>query len=383
MPDGGLVGWYTDWIDDSCCDPQRWETHHIDEVLPWTEQMFRIAPGRSQRFVAGDSMGGYGTMHYAARYPDRFGGAAELSGFVDTMLAETSGVIGVDGQSFQTYQIPPGSVFGDRVQNEVHWRGHNPVDLAANLFATDLVLRHGNGMPGEHGGNPDAGEAAIRLTGVSFHERLDELGIDHLWDDYGDGTHIWPYWEEGLRIAMPRWLAIAADGEPDPVPFSYTTIDPQFEVYGFDVTLDRGVREFATLTDVKPAGFTLTGSGTASITTAGWYAPGAAYAVSVGDASATSTADADGRLEIEVDLGPSHATDQFSPQARVEEAAAGDAYFTTATVTIQALAGAPAQEPGNPDPTDPESPMLPVTGGGATALALFALTGSLLRRRSG
>lgn len=143
----------------------------------------------------------------------------------------------------------------DRVADEVHWRGHNPVDLATNLFATDLVLRHGNGMPGEHGGNPDAGEAAIRLTGVSFHERLDELGIEHLWDDYGNGTHIWPYWEEGLRIAMPRWLAIAAADAPPPMPFSYTTIEPRFDVYGFDVTVDRDVREFATLTDVQLSGY--------------------------------------------------------------------------------------------------------------------------------
>lgn len=371
MPDGGLVGWYTDWVDDSCCDPQRWETHHIDEVLPWADQMFRIAPGRSQRFVAGDSMGGYGTMHYAARYPDRFGGAAELSGFVDTMLAETSGVIGVDGQSFQTYQIPPGSIFGDRVADEVHWRGHNPVDLAANLSATDLVLRHGNGMPGEHGGNPDAGEAAIRLTGVSFHERLDELGIDHLWDDYGNGTHIWPYWEEGLRIAMPRWLAITAADAPPPVPFSYTTIEPRFSVYGFDVTIDRDVREFVTMTDVRPAGFTLIGSGTATVTTAGWYEPGTSHTITAGDAKTTSTADVDGRLQIDVDLGASHSADQFSPQARLEEAAAGGAYFTTATVTIEAVAGAPDRQSGNPAPTSPGTPPLPATGGGAAVVAIM------------
>ena len=35
MPDGGQVGWYTDWYDDSCCGPQRWESFHIDELLPF------------------------------------------------------------------------------------------------------------------------------------------------------------------------------------------------------------------------------------------------------------------------------------------------------------------------------------------------------------
>lgn len=386
MPDGGLVGFYTDWVDDSCCDPQRWETFHIDEVLPWAEQEFRLAPGRSQRFVAGVSMGGYGTMHYAARYPDRFGGAAELSGFVDLMTAEVSGVIGVDGQSFQVYQIPPGSIMGDRIEDEVHWRGHNPVDLAANLFATDLVLRHGNGLPGEYGGNPDPGEAAIRQTGVSFHERLDELGIDHLWDDYGNGTHIWPYWEDGLQIAMPRWLEIAADAPADPVPFSYTTIEPAFSVYGFDVTIERDVREFATLTDVQTSGFTVTGSGTATVVTAAWYHAGGSYAVAVGDDVRTLQADADGRLTVAVDLGPSHTADQFSPQARLEEAAAGDAYFATAQVTIVEQAEGPGSgddgagaAPGGPDGAMPD------TGGAAArwALAALLLAGVLSGRAGG
>ncbi len=342
MPDGGLVGWYTDWVDETGFEPQRWETFHIHELLPWVERTFRVAEGRSQRFIAGDSMGGFGAMKYAARYPDKFGAAAELSGFVDLLLAGVSGVVGVDGQSFQAYQVPPGAIFGDRITQEVIWRGNNPVDLAQNLANTDLVLRHGNGLPGEFGGNADAGEAAIRLTGISFHTRLDQLGIDHLWDDYGNGVHTWPYWEKGLRIAMPRWQAVAAAAEPAPVPFSYTTINPVFSIYGFDVNIQREVTEFASLQNVTPEQFTLTGSGSAEITTSDWYEADAAYRVRVDDAEPqTLRSDSAGRLHFTVDLGPAHSNQQYTPVALAEELALGDAYFAFVTITISPASDQP------------------------------------------
>jgi hypothetical protein len=44
-------------------------------------------------------------------------------------------------------------------------------------------------------------------------------------------------------------------------------------------------------------------------------------------------ADRSGRLRIVVDLGPSHAHEEYSPQGRVAKQS-GD-YFTTKTVTIR------------------------------------------------
>ena len=340
MPDGGRVGWYTDWYDDSCCGPlrQRWESFHIGELLPWAEATFDLAPGRSQRFVAGDSMGGFGAMSYAARHPHLFAGAAELSGFVDLMLLESSGVIGVDGQSYQVAGVPPGSVFGPKHTEEVRWRARNPVDLAENLRHTDLVLRHGNGVNEQPGAAPDAGEAAIRLTGVSLHDRLDALGIDHLWDDYGNGVHTWPYWERGLQITWPRWLAIAAAGAPPPTSFSYRSAAPTFSVYGWDVALQRDAAEFARLEVATASDLTLTGSGAAKVTTPAMYEPGRRYDVTTGDSVSTLRAGRDGRLEISVDLGPAHTQQQYTPQADLLEAA-GD-YFRSVRVSIGPSRGA-------------------------------------------
>lgn len=334
MPDGGRVGWYTNWYDDSCCGPlrQRWASFHIGELLPWADAAYRLADGRSQRFVAGDSMGGFGAMSYAARHPDLFGGAAELSGFVDLMLLEASGPIGVDGQSYQVAGIPPGSVFGPSVTEEVRWRGRNPVDLAENLRATDLVLRHGNGLPGREGESPDAGETAIRLTGLSLHERLAALDIDHVWDDYGNGVHSWPYWERGLQQVWPRWLAIAKAGAPAPESFSYRAIEPVFDVYGWHVALERPVLELAVLDVADGGNFSLTGSGSAVVTTPASFRPHRRYAVQVDGVPSVVRADREGRLRVPVDLGPAHTAQQYTPAADAQSALPG--YFRTVAVQI-------------------------------------------------
>jgi S-formylglutathione hydrolase FrmB len=333
MPDGGRVGWYTDWFDDSCCGPhrQRWETFHLTELLLWATRTFRISRDRSRHFIAGDSMGGYGAMAYAARHPDLFGGAAELSGFVDLMLLGVSGFVGVDGQSYQVAGTPPGAIFGPRQSEEVRWRGRNPVDLADNLRQTDLVLRHGNGLPGRFGGSPDAGEAAIRQTGISFHDRLTALGIPHVWEDYGNGVHTWPYWEWGLQRVWPRWLKLAAADAPDPTAFRYRSTDPDWSVYGWHVTMHRSVAEWASLAVTGPRTFTLTGSGAASVTTPPSFRPHAAYALST---AAIVRADRSGRLHLQVDLGPSHADQEYTPPAQAAEAAQGAAYFRSVTVRI-------------------------------------------------
>ena len=334
MPDGGRVGWYTDWYDDSCCGPlrQQWESFHIGELLPWAETAYRLADGRSQRFVAGDSMGGFGAMSYAARHPDVFGGAAELSGFVDLMLLEASGLIGVDGQSYQVAGTPFGSIFGPSVTEEVRWRGRNPVDLAENLRHTDLVLRHGNGLPAQEGESPDWGETAIRQTGVSLHDRLTSLGIDHVWDDYGNGVHTWPYWERGLQLVWPRWLQVAATNAPAPSAFSYRAIEPAFDVHGWDVAIGRDVLELAVL-DVRSAtAFSLTGSGTAVVVTPPVFSPNRVHDVAVDGVVTPIRADRGGRLRVEVDLGPAHTEQQHTPAADAQSVLPG--YFRTASVQI-------------------------------------------------
>jgi S-formylglutathione hydrolase FrmB len=209
MPDAGTGGWYTDWVRGTQEGPQRWETFHIDELRPFIEARYGTRTDRDGRAVAGLSMGGFGAISYAARHPDLFSFAASFSGAVDILHPGVSGVVTI---SPLAHQGVPGDVFGHRILEEATWRAHNPVDLAASLRDVTVELRTGNGMPGgPHGGGWDIQEIGVSQANATLHQALVELGIDHVYDDYGPGAHSWPYWHDALARSLPGILARFAE----------------------------------------------------------------------------------------------------------------------------------------------------------------------------
>src|SRR5438270_13253936 len=131
MPDGGYDGFYSDWYGSDLDGhtpnpPPAWETFHIHELLPWVDGTFPTIASRAGRAIAGLSMGGFGSMSYAARHPDLFVAAAAFSGAVDSNRpagAADDALTGLDGGH-------PGDLWGPRLTQEVRWRAHNPWDLA-------------------------------------------------------------------------------------------------------------------------------------------------------------------------------------------------------------------------------------------------------------
>ena len=121
--------------------------------------------------------------------------------------------------------------------------------------------------------------------------------------------------------------------EPPPT-FRYRSIAPRFSVWGYDVAVDRPVREFLDLDAVTEHSLVVRGTGTALITTAARYTPDASYRVDgAGTRATTVRADDDGRLTFAVDLGPPHRDEQYSPRARAQEAA-GMYRFTERRISI-------------------------------------------------
>jgi S-formylglutathione hydrolase FrmB len=320
MPDASARntqdGWYSDWYNGGSFGDPRWESYHIGQLIPWIDSHYRTVASRAGRAIAGLSMGGFGTMSYAARHPDLFVAAAAFSGAVDSNDPAPVGALAFGGN---------GATWGQRWSDEVRWRAHNPWDLAGNLRGLSLTLRTGDGTPGGPYDAPpptslgqDAIEAVVHRQMVNMHERLDDLQIAHTWQDYGPGTHDWPYWQRDLKLTLPSIMATFANPPAAPVPFDFTAAEPEFEAYGYRVQMHRQVLEFATLEDVRPAGFSLIGSGTADVVTAPRYAPGALYTVTSEDGAGTTAssaglrADAQGRLHVELDLGPSNTTQDYT-----------------------------------------------------------------------
>jgi S-formylglutathione hydrolase FrmB len=208
MPDGGQGGWYTNWVNRGAGGPPEWEHFHIDQLIPWIDDHYRTIAARDGRGIAGLSMGGFGAMSYAGRHPDLFDWAGSFSGAVD--IIHNLPVVGViAGEAFADGGLP-GDQFGDRVLNAANWRAHDPWDLAPNLRGMTLEIDTGNGQPGPYDPNRpwfDPVEQQVHEMSVSLHQRLLALGIPHIWDDYGPGTHTWPYWQRDLRQALPSILA--------------------------------------------------------------------------------------------------------------------------------------------------------------------------------
>ena len=78
----------------------------------------------------------------------------------------------------------------------------------------NLVIDTGNGHPGPldpPGRSLDPIENGVEQMSVLFHQRLLSLGIPHIWDDYGPGTHSWPYWQRDLTEALPSVMKTFAD----------------------------------------------------------------------------------------------------------------------------------------------------------------------------
>jgi len=71
MPDAG-TSWFVD-------RKEKMETAMITELIPEVERSLRTLTSRDGRLVAGLSMGGYGAMRFALKYPDMFVAAALLS----------------------------------------------------------------------------------------------------------------------------------------------------------------------------------------------------------------------------------------------------------------------------------------------------------------
>jgi S-formylglutathione hydrolase FrmB len=303
MPEGGNGGWYTNWFNGGAGGPPEWEEFHIGQLVPWVDATYRTVASRDGRAIAGLSMGGFGAMSYAARHPDLFVWAASFSGAVD--IVNNAPVALVIAAEAPADGGKPDDQFGNRVANEIDWRAHNPWDLAANLRGLVLSLDTGNGQPGPYDDPTrlfDPIEDQVHAMSASLHRRLGALGIAHTWDDYGPGTHSWPYWRRDFQRALPSLTATFAHPPPAPSPFTFTAAESDYGAYGWRVRLDRSALAFSTLADARPGGFRLRGAGGhASVTTAPLYKPRSRHAVALsGAAPRTVRADGLGRLRIDL-----------------------------------------------------------------------------------
>jgi S-formylglutathione hydrolase FrmB len=317
MPAGGRGGFYTNWFNNGAGGLPRWEDWHIKRLIPYVDGHYRTRGTRAERAIAGLSMGGFGTFSYASRHPDLFTAALSLSGAVDPLTPPGLGPPVVDAIS-SSDGGPPGSLWGPLATQEVRWRAHNPYDLAENLRGLKLWMRTGNGQPGGPfggGNNIDVTEVGVFVMATEVHKRLLDLHIPHVFDDYGPGHHLWAYWNRGLEQTMPAIMKRFRDGSKPPARVTFTAAEPTYSAYGWTVKVKRPAMEFSRLIKADRRGFTVSGSGTATVTTPARYKPHAAYGIQLPGKHRVVRADGRGRLRIAVPLSPGNPAQQYTPGA--------------------------------------------------------------------
>ncbi len=326
-------GWCTDSYNGGAGGRPEWETFHVDELVPWIDANLRTVTSRNGRAIAGLSQGGFCALSYAARHPDLFAIAGSYSGaddiaydpqaqaIVEPVIEFTAAVL--DG-------VTPFAFFGDPRRHEVNWAAHDPTTLAPNLRHTDLFMYTGNGNPGpldppattpqQAATTAEAGavEAGARELTTLFYRRLVSLGIPATLDNYGPGTHSWPYWKRDLQQSIPSIMADFAHPPATPATVTYMSGDSAYAAYGWNVRMRRAAPAFSTLEQANARGFVLAGSGLATVTTPR-FTPGARYVVELDTergrrTSMSVTADCLGRLTVSVPLGPSRRLTRASPR---------------------------------------------------------------------
>lgn len=190
MPDG-LRGWYTD------NDHGPAFGRYIgEELVAFAERNFPARRERAARHIGGLSMGGYGALRTALRYPEMFSSVNSHSGALfhgshDWSLKDQR----EDRRAFAEEMI---DVFGTRPQGS----SHDLLALARSAQVANLLPRL----------LIDCGIDDFLLdANRMFHAELNQLKIPHEYHEF-PGAHDWDYWDLHIREALRFHLS--SDGGP-------------------------------------------------------------------------------------------------------------------------------------------------------------------------
>lgn len=174
MPDAGTT-WYVD-------RKEKMETALLRDLLPDVEQTFRVIGTREGRLVAGQSMGGFGAMRCALKYPDMFAAAALLS------------------PAIYDPEPPPNSaarqvgVFGSPTFDAQLWKSLNYPALWDSYLAKQLPVPM-------YINSGDDDEFLIATEATKFYSLLRRNGQPAELRII-DGAHTWAVWESTIGEAL-------------------------------------------------------------------------------------------------------------------------------------------------------------------------------------
>lgn len=274
-PESGR-GYFTDWWRGGKRTGSQWERYMLEELIPFVEDRYRLAPGRNNRAIGGVSMGGFGGTLLSGQLPSYFGNAISVSGMLNAQSPEVVNVLPIDMGA--PYTRVWGRPTGD------YALGHNPVEMTINNANTRLWLSSGNGTPSNRFPFSFAAwtsgalaEQATRAHTLRFSARAKRDGADVTVFGY-QGVHDWPYWRAAMPAMFSKWKPFTAASAPDPTSWKYKTIAPRGNVWGLGYKFDEAPTKLAIF---ERDGNVISGNGSGIVT----FTPGAAFDDASGNGS--------------------------------------------------------------------------------------------------
>lgn len=167
-----------------------YEDFFIKELIPHIEKTYKVKSEKRYRGIAGLSMGGYGALIYALKYPKLFAAAAPLSAVVwsDSDIATASD--NMYNSLFATHDKK--NLKGmDRI-NEA-WLKNSPLKLIETNSVDDLSsVKYWIDC-----GDDDY----LSIGNVNLHVAMTNKKIPHEFR-VRDGAHNWTYWRTGVIDAL-------------------------------------------------------------------------------------------------------------------------------------------------------------------------------------
>jgi putative tributyrin esterase len=168
----------------------RYWTFVSQELPRLSQALFPISAERSDSFVAGLSMGGYGALKLALSLPNRFAAAASLSGALDVVRHTET-----EGADLAEYR--------DRFGDITKLRGSDN-DLCA--LAAQAAQARRQPRLYQCCGTEDS----LYADNLAFRDEARRLGLDLTYEE-GAGQHDWAYWDRQIQRVL-EWLPLPSRG---------------------------------------------------------------------------------------------------------------------------------------------------------------------------
>lgn len=155
-----------------------------EEIVAYTRRLFGLSERREDTLIGGLSMGGFGALHTALRYPETFGGVVALSSAL--IIHEIAHMAPGSGNGIANYAFYQ-EVFGDL--EHVEASDNNPETLYDRLRAgkgpiPPIYMAIGT-------------EDFLYQNNQELRRFLNERNADFLYEE-GPGMHNWEFWNPYL-----------------------------------------------------------------------------------------------------------------------------------------------------------------------------------------